>query len=75
MTGYPDKKPEGPAKVEQVGPYRNNTAPRAAKFGQGARSLEEIQQATNARRAHNEALTSSQIGPRTSGHHDSGGGK
>src|SRR5580704_3762562 len=33
MTGYPSKKPEGPAKVEQVNTYRNGTAPRAAEFG------------------------------------------
>jgi hypothetical protein len=64
MTGYPSKKPEGPAKVEQVNTYRNNTAPRAAEFGKGARDLAEIKQATDARRAHNEALSRGYTGPR-----------
>ena len=44
-------------KVEQVGPYRNGTAPAAAKFGVGALNIVEIQQATDARGFHNEALS------------------
>lgn len=54
-------------KVEQVGPYRSDrdgiAPPRAAQFGKGARDLAEIKQATDARRAHNEALSNRPIGP------------
>jgi hypothetical protein len=70
MTGYADKRPEGPAKVEQAGPYRNNTAPKAARFGVGASNLAEIKQATEARRAHNEALSNRPTGPRGPIGHD-----
>jgi hypothetical protein len=71
MTGYPEKKPTGPAKVEQVGPYRNNTAPQAARFGKGATNINEIREATEACRRHNEALSGRYIGPRESGNANS----
>jgi hypothetical protein len=64
MTGYPDKKPTSPAKVESVAGYQTNKAPAAAEFGKGARNLAEIQQATDARRAHNESLSRGYAGPR-----------
>ena len=40
-----DKQPASKPPIEQVGPYRNNTAPAAAKAGVGAKSLAEIQDA------------------------------
>ena len=48
-----DKQPASKPPIEQVGPYRNNTAPAAAKAGVGAKSLAEIQDALDARRRHN----------------------
>jgi hypothetical protein len=51
-------------KIEQVGPYRNGTAPKAAKFGVGASNLAEIKEATDRRRAHNEGLSGRFTGPR-----------
>jgi hypothetical protein len=66
-----DKQPASKPPIEQVGPYRNNTAPAAAKAGVGAKSLAEIQEALDARRRHNEALSKRDIGPRSSGNRDS----
>jgi hypothetical protein len=73
MTGYPSKKPEGPAKVEQVNTYRNGTAPRAAEFGKGARNLAEIQQATDARRENSAQWSRKSTGPRPTANRDSRG--
>jgi hypothetical protein len=60
-------------KIEQVNVYRNGTAPKAAirYGGRGATSLQDIQDALNARRRHNEGLSKRDIGPRTSGNRDS----
>ena len=58
-----DKQPASKPPIEQVGPYRNNTAPAAAKAGVGAESLAEIQDALDARRRHNEGLSKRDIGP------------
>ena len=71
MTGYTDKRPTGPAKVEQVGPYKDNSAPKAARFGIGASNLNEIREATEARRRHSAEISSRPIGPRESGNRDS----
>jgi hypothetical protein len=72
MTGYPEKKPEGPAKVEHVSTYKNGTAPRAAEFGKGARNIEEIRQATEARRQNSAQWSNKSTGPRTPGSRDNG---
>jgi hypothetical protein len=73
MTGYPSKKPEGPAKIEQIGPYKDNSAPKAARFGIGASNINEIKEATDARRRNSAEITNRSGGPRSSGHHDSRG--
>jgi hypothetical protein len=63
MTGYPSKKPEGPAKIENYAGYGKN-APEAAKALRGTNTLEGIKQATEARRRHNESLSRGYTGPR-----------
>ena len=50
--------------VEQVNTYRNNTAPRAAEFGKGARTVAEIHEATEARRANSAQWSRKPTGPR-----------
>lgn len=52
--------------VEQVSEYRDGTAPKAATRygGRGATSLQDIQDALDARRRHNEELSRKPIGPR-----------
>jgi hypothetical protein len=52
MSAYStDKRPSSPPPIERVGPYKHGTAPRAAEFGKGARNIQEIREATEARRA------------------------
>jgi hypothetical protein len=63
MSGYSSNKEPPKPPIEQVGPYRNNTAPAAAKAGVGAKSLAEIQEALDACRRHNEGLSKRDIGP------------
>lgn len=58
--------------VESVAGYAKNKAPAAAAFGRGASNLAEIKQATDARRAHNEALSNRSSGPRTPGSRNNG---
>jgi hypothetical protein len=60
-------------KGEQISEYRNGTAPKAANRygGRGATSLQDIQDALDARRRHNESLSNRDIGPRSSGNRDS----
>jgi hypothetical protein len=57
------KEPAKPA-VESVAGFKSGEAPRAARFGQGARNLAEIADATQRRREHNEALSRRPTGPR-----------
>jgi hypothetical protein len=71
MTGYPDKHPTGPAKVESVAGYRTDKAPDAAKFGVGASNINQIREATEARRRHSAEISSRPIGPRSSGNANS----
>jgi hypothetical protein len=58
--GYPNKKPDAvpPHKVDgynsQAAPV---TPPAAAKFGVGARSIEQIKEATERRREHSHMLS------------------
>ena len=70
-ANYSDRKEPPKPPVESVAGYKQGEAPRAAKFGQGARSIKEIDDACGARRAHNEALSKRDIGPRSSGNRDS----
>jgi hypothetical protein len=56
--------------VESVAGYRKNQSPAAAEFAKGASNLAEIKQATDVRRAHNEALSRMPVGPRTPGSRD-----
>ena len=72
MTGYStDKTPSSKPPIERVGPYRQGTQPAAAEFNRGAQTIEQIRQATEARRAHNESLSSRPLGPRSRGNRDS----
>jgi hypothetical protein len=57
MTGYPNKMPEAKSPIESVAGYKAGQNPRAAAFGQGARNLTEIADATARRREHNSALS------------------
>jgi hypothetical protein len=59
------------SKIEKVSEYSDNKAPAASKFGVGATNINQIKEATDARRRHSDDLTSRPIGPRTSGNHDS----
>jgi hypothetical protein len=70
MSGYSDKKEPARPPIERVSEYKSE-APRAARFAQGARNIGEIDEACARRRAHNEALSKRDIGPRSSGNHDS----
>ena len=72
MSGYSDFKTPPKPPIESVAGYKTGQAPAAPKFGQGARNIAEIAEATEARRRHNEALSKRDIGPRSSGTHDSG---
>ena len=71
MSGYSDKKEPARPPIESVGGYKQGEAPRAARFAQGARNIAEIDEACARRRAHNEAFSKRDIGPRTSGNYDS----
>jgi hypothetical protein len=70
-ANYSDRKEPPKPPVESVAGYKQGTAPRAARFGEGARDIAEIAEATEARRHHNEALSKRDIGPRSSGNRDS----
>jgi hypothetical protein len=63
-ANYSDRKEPPKPPMESVAGYKSGQAPRAARFGQGARNLEEIKQATEMRRRHNESLSSDRTGPR-----------
>lgn len=63
MSGYSDRKEPPKPPVESVAGYKAGQAPRAARFGQGARNLAEIADATQRRREHNEALSRRPTGP------------
>jgi hypothetical protein len=64
MTGYStDKEPTSPPPTEQIGPYRDNSAPAGARFNEGAKDLGSIKEMLDARRRHNEALSKRDIGP------------
>lgn len=70
MTGYSDSKTPPMPPVESVAGYKTGKSPAAAEFAKGASNLAEIKQATDARRAHNEALSNRSVGPRTPGSRD-----
>lgn len=70
------QQPTSPPPIEQISEFRNSTRrageaapPRAAQFGKGARNLDEIREATEARRRQSASWTNRDIGPRT-GNHD-----
>ena len=63
MANYHEPNLDTP-KVEQVNVSEHGTAPAAAKFGVGAKSLAEICEATNARMANSEAWSDKPTGPR-----------
>jgi hypothetical protein len=56
MSGYSDSKTPSQPPIERTDVYKT---PAAARFGRGASNLAEIKQATDMRRAHNEALSNS----------------
>jgi hypothetical protein len=60
QPGYPDKKP-GALPPIITGTYQSHGTktppPDAAKFNRGAQSIEQVRQATEQRRAHNNALS------------------
>ena len=64
MSGYSSNKEPAKPPVESVAGYKAGQAPRPARFGQGARNLGEIADATAQRRAHNESLSRGNTGPR-----------
>jgi hypothetical protein len=70
-ANYSERKEPPKPPVESIAGYKQGEAPRAARFGQGARNLAEIADAAARRRAHNEALSKRDIGPRSSGNRDS----
>jgi hypothetical protein len=71
MSGYSDKKEPAKPPVESVSEYKAGTAPRAARFGQGARNIAEIAEATERRREHNSALSKRDVGPQELANRDS----
>ena len=78
MTGYStDKRPNSPPPIEAVSEYKNSTRrageaapPRAAQFGKGATNINEIREATEARRQQSRSCSTRDIGPRSSGNRD-----
>jgi hypothetical protein len=67
-----DKRPSSPPPIEQVSEYKNSTRrpgeaapPRAAEFGKGATSIEQVREATEARRRQSASWVNRNTGPHT----------
>jgi hypothetical protein len=69
-----DKNPTSPPPIEQVSEYRNTTRtgsqpppPAGAQFGKGMRTIQEIEEATSARRKQSASWSNRDTGPRSGG--------
>jgi hypothetical protein len=67
-----------PPRVEQVSEFRHTTnrgsepqPPRAAQFGKGATNIEQIRDATEARRQQSASWSTRDVGPQTYANHNS----
>lgn len=66
-----------PPKIEQVSEYRNTTRtgsqpppPKGAQYGKGMRSIQEIEEATSARRRQSASWATRDTGQKTPGRSD-----